>query len=108
MMLTMEDVLRFDIMKSAKIRTGKQLINQRDVQSISVIEMPVEDFVQKNEVVLSTAIGCDEDFLQDLIESEASALVVALGRRIVEIPQEVIDLAETNEFIIIDSPYCTG
>jgi PucR family transcriptional regulator, purine catabolism regulatory protein len=61
--------------------------------------------------VLTTAIGCGhnieefEKFVQDVIDSGASALAVALGRHIYEIPKEVIEMAEKNNFIIIEIPW---
>ncbi|MFC7395398.1 PucR family transcriptional regulator [Scopulibacillus cellulosilyticus] len=111
MKLTVEKILNLDIMKKAKVRTGKDMINNSCVQWISVIEMPVENFVRKNEFVLSTAIGCGHDtellkqYVQDIIDSEASALVFALGRYLFDIPKEVIELAERRNFIIIELPW---
>lgn len=98
-------------MKNARIITGKDFENERYIQWISVIEMPVENFVRKNEVVLTTAIGCNNDvealktFVQDVIESEASALLIATGRHIFDIPREVIELAEKHNFMIIELPW---
>jgi PucR family transcriptional regulator, purine catabolism regulatory protein len=111
MRLTVGDVLKLDIMKNSRVITGRNLLNERHVQWISAIEMPVENFVRKNEVVLSTAVGCGHDldlfkkFVQDIIESEASALVIALGRFIFDIPKEIIELAESENFIIIEIPW---
>lgn len=110
-MLTVKDVLSLEIMGSARVRSGKGVVNERCVQWISVIEMPVENFVRKNEFVLSTAIGCGDDtdtlkqFVQDIIDSNASALVLALGRHVFSIPKEVLQLAERQNFIIIELPW---
>jgi purine catabolism regulator len=111
MRLTIKDVLCYEILKNARIVTGKEYADQRYIQWISAIEMPVENFVRKNEVVLTTGIGCSDDvealigFVQDIIGSEASALMVALGRYIYDIPKEVIEIAEKNNFIIIVIPW---
>ncbi|MBN8203418.1 PucR family transcriptional regulator [Bacillus sp. NTK034] len=111
MRLTVKDVLEYKILNSAKIVTGKEYAEKRKIQWISAIEMPVENFVRKNEAVLTTGIGCGEDaetfkrFVQDVIDSDASALMVALGRYIFDIPTEVIELAEKNNFIIIEIPW---
>jgi PucR family transcriptional regulator, purine catabolism regulatory protein len=111
MSLHIYDILQFDTMKDAKVISGKEQIKDRSVQWVSAMEMPVESFVRKNEFVLTTAIGCGhcpkefEKFVQDVIDSEASALVVALGRHIFEIPTEVIEKAEKNNFIIIEIPW---
>ncbi|WP_282139705.1 PucR family transcriptional regulator [Cytobacillus oceanisediminis] len=111
MRLTVKDVLKYKILNSAKIVTGKEYAEKRHIQWISAIEMPVENFVRKNEAVLTTGIGCGDDseafkvFVQDVIDSDASTLMVALGRYIFDIPTEVIELAEKNNFIIIVIPW---
>lgn len=111
MRLTIDSVLNYEIMENARILTGKDLVKERFVQWISVIEMPVENFVRENEVVLTTAIGCSNDvealktFIQDIIDSEASALMIATGRHIFDIPREVIDLAKKHNFMIIEIPW---
>jgi PucR family transcriptional regulator, purine catabolism regulatory protein len=105
------DILQLEIMKDAKVLAGAKLINERFVQWVSAIEMPVESFVRKNEFVLTTAIGCGHDleefekFVQDVIDSEASALAVAVGRHIYDIPKEVLEMAEKKNFIIIELPW---
>lgn len=109
--VTVEHVLNLEIIKTARVKTAKEYLDKREVEWISVIEMPVENFVRKNEFVLSTAVGCGHDpeklmqFVQDIIDSEASALVLALGRHVYDIPMEVLDLAERHNFIIIELPW---
>ncbi|MBH8608684.1 PucR family transcriptional regulator [Thermoactinomyces sp. CICC 10521] len=111
MQLTVRDVMNIDVIKGAKVRTAENLLHMRPVVSVSVIEMPVEDFVQKNELVLTTAIGCGKDvnlflkFVQDIIHSQAAALVIATGRHVTEIPEEILHLAETCKFPIIEIPW---
>ena len=113
MSLLISDILQLGIMKDAKVLVGTKLINETAVKWVSAIEMPVENFVRKNEFVLTTAIGCGHDleefekFVQDVIDSKASALAVALGRHIYEIPKEVIEMAEKNNFIIIINSFFT-
>lgn len=109
--LTVKDVSKFSVMSKARVRAGKEVLDEHCVQWISAIEMPVENFVRKNEVVLSTGVGCEKDpsslrqFVEDVIESEASALILALGRFIFDIPSDIIELAEENQFIIIEIPW---
>ncbi|QBP42533.1 PucR family transcriptional regulator [Paenisporosarcina antarctica] len=111
MILTLEDILHYENLKNARIITGNNVEKERNIQWISVIEMPVENFVRKNEVVLTTAIGCNNDvetfvtFVQDIIDSEATALMIAMGRHIFDIPREVIELAEKHNFKIIEIPW---
>ncbi|MED3624078.1 PucR family transcriptional regulator ligand-binding domain-containing protein [Neobacillus thermocopriae] len=111
MSLLIQDILQFDLMKEAKVLAGAELVTKKQVEWVSVIEIPVENFVRKNEFVLTTAIGCGqnleefEKFVQEIIDSEASALAVATGRHIFDIPREVIDRAEKNDFILIEIPW---
>jgi PucR family transcriptional regulator, purine catabolism regulatory protein len=111
MSLKIFDILKLDILKDAKVIAGENLVKDREVQWVSAMEMPVESFVRKNELVLTTAIGCGqnlnefEKFVQDVMDSEATALAVALGRHVFEIPCEIIELANKNQFILIEIPW---
>jgi len=111
MKLSVADILDLEIMKNVRVITGKSIVVEKFVQWISVIEMPVENFVRKDEAVLTTAIGCHKDvdlllsFVQDIIDSEASALMIATGRYIYDIPSEVIELAEKHNLIVIELPW---
>jgi PucR family transcriptional regulator, purine catabolism regulatory protein len=108
---TVKDVLNLNLMKKARVRTAENTLHTRAVSSVSVIEMPVEDFVQKHELVLTTAIGCNNDdetfrqFVLDIIRSEAAALVIATGRHVVKIPEHIIQLADRYHFPIIETPW---
>jgi purine catabolism regulator len=53
----------------------------------------------KNDVAALTA------FVQDVIDSEASALMVAMGRYVFDIPKEIIQLAEKHNFLLIELPW---
>lgn len=111
MELTIERILNYEIMEKAEIASGNRNLDSRLVEWVSVIEMPVENFVRKNEVVLTTAIGCNNDvavltaFVQDIIDSEATALMIAMGRYVFDIPKEIIELAEKHDFLIIELPW---
>jgi purine catabolism regulator len=111
MMLSVKDVLNIDLMQKSKVLTPQVHLDQIHVESISVIEIPVDNFVRKNEFVLSTAIGCGDNpailkqFVQDIIHSEAAALAIAVGHYVSHIPDEVIQLAENNQFPIIEIPW---
>lgn len=45
------------------------------------------------------------NFVQEVIDSGASALAIALGRYVTEIPQEILQLAEAHDFPIIELPW---
>lgn len=109
--LTVNDIVQLPIMKTSKVKSGKKLLQEKTIEWITVIELPVENFVRKNEFVLTTGIGCEnnpdllEEFVEDVIQSGASVLAIATGRYIFDIPDRVIQQAEDNNFIIIDIPW---
>lgn len=110
-MLTLKDIMNLEIMNEAKVRTGKDTLYQRTVKSVSVIEIPVENFVRPNEIVLSTGIGCGhnpellERFVKDVSASNPAALALATGRYISNIPDNVIHMAHDHHFPIIEIPW---
>ncbi|MDG5787850.1 PucR family transcriptional regulator ligand-binding domain-containing protein [Evansella sp. AB-P1] len=109
--LSVRNIVKLPILQTSKIKSGKEMMDKKLVEWISVIEVPVENFVRKNEFVLSTGIGCEgdpvllEEFVKDIIDSGASALAFATGRYIYDIPDRVIQLAQDHQLIIIDVPW---
>lgn len=110
-MLHVSDIIELPLLKTSKIKSGKAVLGYKLVEWVSVIENPVENFVRENEFVLSTGIGCHEDidilleFVKDVYDSGASALAIATGRYIFEIPEEIIQFAEDRNFILIEIPW---
>ncbi|MFC7060931.1 PucR family transcriptional regulator [Halobacillus seohaensis] len=106
-----KDVLQLPIMELAKVLMGKAHLEEREIEWISVIETPVENFVRKNEFVLSTGIGCGNDpvalekYVQDVIDSGASALAFATGRHIYKIPDRIMSLASEHKLVLIEIPW---
>lgn len=111
MALTAKDITSLPILQTATLKTGEGHLAKRSVEWVSVIEMPVENFVRKNEFVLTTGIGCYgdpkllEQFVKDVIQSGACALGIATGRYVFDIPDRIMKLANDNDFIIIDIPW---
>lgn len=111
MQLTVQDVLNYELLEGAIVRTAKECANARPVHWVSVMEMPVENFVRRNELVLTTAMGCKNDletfrgFVKDIINSGAAALMIAMGRHVYEIPKEIVALAQEYDFLLIELPW---
>lgn len=109
--LTARDVMQLPIFHTAKVKTGKNFMKEKLIEGITVIELPVENFVKKNEFVLSTGIGCEDDpilleqFVGDVINSGASILAFATGKYIYKIPEQVLQLAINHNFVIIEIPW---
>jgi len=111
MSFSVTDILNIPIMGQAKVHTAIANLSSRPVESVTVIEIPVENFIRKNELVLSTAMGCNVDneifkgFIKEIFESEAAALLIATGGHVMVIPDEVLIFAEELNFPIIEMPW---
>jgi len=108
---TLRDVLNIPLFSRAKLLSGKEIVSTQVVNSVSVMELPVEDFVSNHELVLTTAIGCGNNtelflsFVKDVYTSGASALAIAVGRHVQSIPQEVLEYSKEKNFPIIELPW---
>ncbi|MCO7124252.1 PucR family transcriptional regulator ligand-binding domain-containing protein [Sporolactobacillus shoreicorticis] len=110
MFYSVHQILANPIMQKAEILSGKDL-TARPIESVSVIELPVEKFVRKNEFVLTTGIGFGDDpkifdaFVQEIYASQASALAIATGRHVKTIPKRIVAFAKENNFPLIHMPW---
>src|SRR5690625_2806734 len=111
MSVSVQEIVNLPIFNTAKVLTGIEILDHREVDWMSAIEGPVENFVRKNEFILTTGVGCEEDpealyeFVSDVYESGAAALAIAVGRYIFDIPEEIITFAADNDFILIELPW---
>ncbi|MGO4889255.1 PucR family transcriptional regulator [Anaerobacillus sp. MEB173] len=110
-MLTVQDVINLDILKGGKVITAKHKVFHQPVEWVSIMDIPVENYIRKNEFVLNTGAVSGKNldvfyqFVESVYESGASALAIAKGRYIMEIPESVITFAEEREFPIIEIPW---
>lgn len=111
MQYTVKDILSEPELKEAILLTEEHSIAMLPIESVSVIEMPVENFVRKKELVLTTAMGCGSSnslllsFVKDVYKSGASALAIAIGRHVQSIPEEIIHFANDHQFPLIELPW---
>jgi purine catabolism regulator len=109
--LTVQKVLELDILSGAKAITAKHKLSKQQVEWVSVMDLPVENYIRKNEFVLNTGASSGRDmevfyqFVKSVYESGASALAIAKGRYIMEIPESVLTFAEEKEFPILEIPW---
>ncbi|MCM2675651.1 PucR family transcriptional regulator [Alkalicoccobacillus plakortidis] len=107
----MRDVVDLEIMEPSVVQTASSSLDERVVEWVSITEAPVENFVRKNEMVLTTGIGYAQapqdfyEFVQDVIQSGASGLGVATGKYIVELCDRCVDMAEEHDFPIVFLPW---
>ncbi|WP_051302336.1 PucR family transcriptional regulator [Salibacterium aidingense] len=110
-MFTVQDMLQLPILKQAEAKTEIKSGMESPVEWVSIIELPVENFVRDNEVVLTAAIGCEDDenklldFTQEVMESGAAALIIATGRYLLDIPPQVVQFCEGHDFPLIEIPW---
>ncbi|MYL54679.1 PucR family transcriptional regulator [Pontibacillus yanchengensis] len=108
MTVSLPEIMTLPIMQETEVLSGKKVLHKKEVEWVSVIEMPVENFVRENEFVLSTGIGLGEShedllhFVKDVYESGASALAFATGRHLFDIPEEVRFYAEQKQFVLFE------
>ncbi|SCY73470.1 PucR family transcriptional regulator [Alkaliphilus peptidifermentans] len=109
--INIEDMMKFDIMKDAKILAGRSGL-KRKVTRINVMEVPdILDWVTQGELLLTTAYSIKDDLLvlKDLIPKLKKKGVAAIGikmkRYIAELPQAVIQVANQEGFPIIEIPF---
>lgn len=110
-MFTLKDFTNLSCINNSKVMTAKEKIDNIPVEHIAVIELPVEDFIRNNELVLTTAIGCHDDpelfmdFVKNVYLSKATGLVLAAKDEDFKIPEEIITYCESIGFPIIIIPW---
>ena len=78
---------------------------------VSVNEMPVESFIRENELVISTAMGCEKNedlmfqLIKDIHESKATALLLANINDSLILPEKVMDYIIRNQFPVFLIPW---
>ncbi|WP_170287544.1 PucR family transcriptional regulator [Aquibacillus halophilus] len=105
--LTVADILSRTNFQKAKVVAGKKGLN-RLIRWVHIIEVTeIGHLLNGNELILSTGIGWRENqqsslsLLQQLIDKKVSGLCVELGTYISSIPEEMVQLADKNDFPII-------
>lgn len=100
-----------ECISNPKVITASGSIHTTVIEYISVIEIPVDNFIRKKELVLTTALGCYEnqdlflEFVKEIYDSQAAALVIAEKSDSYHLPQNVVDFAENNGFPIVMIPW---
>ena len=110
-MYTLQDFLNDNPIQGLKVLTEVPNAFQIAIGSISVQELPIDDFVQKNEMILSTAIGCldsrdaFQQFLYEIKQSEAAAAVFSFKDRDYQIDSAILRYAEEIQLPLLSIPW---
>src|SRR5699024_2589289 len=111
MAITVQELVNLPIFNMAKEVSGIEFLDKRKVEWVSAMEGPVENYERKEELIVTTGMGCEHhpvlyfELVEDVYEYGASALGVELGRYLLELTQEIIDLARDRQFVLIELPW---
>ncbi|MDR4945098.1 PucR family transcriptional regulator [Neobacillus cucumis] len=105
--LSVQEILKSKHFGHAKVIAGNAGLH-RLVRWVHILEATAaSNFLNGNELILSTGIGWKGNkdafvsFVQESIDSNAAGLCIELDPFISEIPQEVIELADANDYPLI-------
>ncbi len=111
-MFTLKDFLSLQYIDGARVLSGCDMLSSQPVWHISVLELPeTGGFIQKNELVLSTAVGCYENesvflrFVEELCACRAAALVLTRKDDDCYLPESVSAYAGEHGFPILMIPW---
>lgn len=108
---TLAEFLQTDAAAGIELLTEKWDFAHISIESVSVQELPVEGFIRKNELVLSTAVGCQEDessffaLIQEVGQAQAAALLLAFQDKEYTVPQSVIEYANKTKLALFSIPW---
>jgi DNA-binding PucR family transcriptional regulator len=98
--MTIGEVLDLAVLKSSKLLTDREVAKGRKIRWVSVIEIPVERFIRRHEMVMSTGMNVGRNvrllasFVREVAAAGASALGLAVGHYTPTIPRSIIDMAD--------------
>lgn len=111
MELTVREILNMDLFAGATVFTRSDDLLDRQVTGVSVIEMPVEDFVNRGDLVLTTGLGCGHDerelrrFVDEILELKPAAVAIATGKFVQDIPRDISSRAEAQLVPLLGLPW---
>lgn len=110
-MLTIKEFLGLDLVPWYKNLTGAKIPGDRPIEYVSVNDLPLEDFIRKNEMVISIATPYVKDeslmteFIEGLIKAEASIFLLAIPSDTLSLSAENRKLAEDSNLPILQIPW---
>ncbi len=104
---TVADILNLTYFRDSDVLAGKNGLN-RTIKWVHILEVTeIGQLLNGHELILTTGVGWKENqelsfsFLKQLIEKNASGLCIELGKYTNAIPEEMMTLAEENNFPLI-------
>ncbi|MFC0015908.1 MULTISPECIES: PucR family transcriptional regulator [Allobacillus] len=105
--IKLAEVMNIPSLHDVHVVTSESLLETKKVEWVSIVELPVQNFIRKHELVLSTATNFNHhsdlsyQFVSDIIQSGATALAIATNNQTEPLPQKIIDLANDNDLVLL-------
>lgn len=110
-MITLKNILELPYMKDIQPLYPISNASKITVKNIAILEAPIENFVRKGEIVVSTALSVrdHEDtlfhFIQEIQSAGASALILAFPDNSYEILESISTHFQSLDFPILLAPW---
>lgn len=110
-MFTIKDFLALPSVWDGQVMTCQGEALERPIAHISVQEMPVENFLQPEELILTTAIGCFDsiplflEFLHQAHQAGAAGVVIAKKEDDFLLPKEVLQYGQQHKLPLLMVPW---
>lgn len=110
-MFTIKDFLNLDLITWYKNLTSAEIPTARPIEYVSVNDLPLDDFIRKNEMVISIATPYVKDetlmaeFIQGLVDAQASLFLLAIPNDAIYLSKACRELAENNNLPILLIPW---
>lgn len=109
--LTLRSLLDDSLFHQARWVGGSEFGDVRPITWFSVIEWPVEDFVQAGDVVMTTALGCDEarfvELVSEVVVRAPAGVLFALSEEspLAGAPAAAVAVAEDAGVPLVELPW---
>ena len=110
-MFTIKDLIDLDLMADAKNLTEVSPQMDRNIEYISVNDLPLDDFIRKNEAVINIATPYVNDpslmmeFITGLVKAEASIFILAIPDDKITLTEECRNYASENGLAVYQIPW---
>lgn len=105
-----------DLLQSQAIPQVRQITALSDfadipIRAVSVQELPLDQFIRKDELVLTTAIGCDKapalfaQLIQGAIDAQAAAIFFSFCSEDFRVPPAQVAYAEAHRLPLFQLPW---
>jgi DNA-binding PucR family transcriptional regulator len=109
--VNIQEALELPVLKKGRLLTDRDAIKDRDITWVSIIEVPVDEFIRMGEFVVSTGMNIGQDplllsrFVEEVAAAGASALGIAIGPYTPSIPTRIVKVADRVRLPLLEIPW---